>query len=1490
MKDITSHPGHNMNAITTSPKNNTSPLWNNAIPRTTTRLGGLLNRLARTAPMMLVLLAAPCGWGQGNPDCITLTCPASTGVDCSGASGTVVTWSIQATSTCAQNTTVSCNPASGTVFPQGITAVTCVATDTAGNRTSCTFDVNVHPDLSPPVLLLPAPIVASCGTVSATQPPVATVDFDVMARDNCEGSVSIQCVPPTGSVFPIGTNYVTCVATDANGNSATGTFPVIVNTACPECFSITCPRGPIVAPADRSGMATVEFEVFATNRCGGTINVICTPPSGSDFPVGTNGVACVVEVDGVRMDECQFLVVVPDEQPPVIKVPRNTSVQCSGWSLQGQAGRTINYLVTATDNVDAQPQLTCVPPSGSFFPLGTNVVTCTASDNAGNTSSRSFTIVVTSGPACEVVAPDPDFLTLPDNWDFEHGLTGWTPSGAAFETQPTLGDNVAVKRIGPLKDQIATKIGGDYWRDVGYPIGHHAGHWIGTAENHPDDSTVQGTMQGNGVKGWLRSRQFLIEKKYITFLVGGDEDLDKLRVELLVETDPSTPGAEEIASRWYAVAARDTGHDEESLRRELWTVQTYVGRWARIRVVDDSTTGHINVDDFRFQDEHPYWTPIAVGCTNILPVVQSGVQFFDWDAPVWGFADLHTHPMSYLGLGGKLMHGKPGGFDAPSLQMALGDCNCSHGGWGLDNDCGDYYRQLVMTVMDDKGNDPHREGYDEDPWKQFRNWPVFSTITHQQMWHEWIRRAYDGGLRVMVALCVNNELLAKATKGNLAHDDKTVGDIQIDAMKQFAALHSDFCQIAYDPFQLRQIIRENKLAIILGSELDSIGNLSHLSAVSAYPANEVEKLSSETLVRAELERLYAKGLRYIFPVHLVDNKFGGTAVGNIMLNVANKFYNGSAFDLEPAPASDNISYQMEKLDYTDEALAIGIPALVLGPALPAIATPILEATLAPVAPGAGTAIGSGVLPIAMIAAANTVLLNAIGVDPLPPEIWPLGGNFPTPPATDHGHRNRRGLTPLGKFAVKEMMRRGMMIDIDHMSIHTVTNVFSMAEEVPGGYPLNSGHNSARALGKERNENHRTARDYERMFALGGLAGVGFENSDVNSFDSYGPEQTYSSSEIPDDCAGTSKTFGQNYLYVFEKLRGRQIAFGTDIDGFIAAPGPRFGPQSAFGIHSTSKVQRDNQVRAQKHDGVLYSPKFGKPLTTAAFVGDAVDPDRETDHPARPEKGYEYNKDQRDFFAALRIFYWKPTASEDELKEIESALSDSYPNKRRVKEYAFGLVKGVTGADPGSDALSPDTETREKLGKAVYRYKAQNIAPPFEIIADPQKFFRFIQHGKVWDDYQKIFGTNTPMIRCKTDAKEWDINFEGVAHYGLMPDLLQDLHNVGLNSEDMTPLFLSAEHFAQMWVKCLKGAAAIQKPALRIYGGAIGGYFVEWYGESGDILEYTGNVGDPNSWRDYTGETTQEGSYKRAAISTSSRINGWFFRVRRPATPSAAGGQ
>src|SRR5262249_26334011 len=156
---------------------------------------------------------------------------------------------------------------------------------------------------------------------------------------------------------------------------------------------------------------------------------------------------------------------------------------------------------------------------------------------------------------------------------------------------------------------------------------------------------------------------------------------------------------------------------------------------------------------------------------------------------------------------------------------ALGDCNCDHGGWGADNECGDYYRQLLTSVMDDKGYSPHRAGYVFDGWKNFRNWPVFTTITHQQMWYDWMKRTYDVGHRVIVACCVNAQLLGRVSKGHLPYDDLWVSTNQIAEMKAFVTRHSDFMEIAYDPFQMREIVRGNRMAVILGSELDDIGNL-----------------------------------------------------------------------------------------------------------------------------------------------------------------------------------------------------------------------------------------------------------------------------------------------------------------------------------------------------------------------------------------------------------------------------------------------------------------------------------------------------------------------------------------------------------------------------------------------------------------------------------------------------------------------------------------
>jgi hypothetical protein len=60
--------------------------------------------------------------------------------------------------------------------------------------------------------------------------------------------------------------------------------------------------------------------------------------------------------------------------------------------------------------------------------------------------------------------------------------------------------------------------------------------------------------------------------------------------------------------------------------------------------------------------------------------------------------------------------------------------------------------------------------------------------------------------------------------------------------------------------------------------------------------------------------------------------------------------------------------------------------------------------------------------------------------------------------------------------------------------------------------------------------------------------------------------------------------------------------------------------------------------------------------------------------------------------------------------------------------------------------------------------------------------------------------NDPLRRHVFGNRDFDVNIDGVAHYGMLPDLLQDLRNVGLTASDLAPLFRSAEDYIRMWEK------------------------------------------------------------------------------------------
>ncbi len=85
-----------------------------------------------------------------------------------------------------------------------------------------------------------------------------------------------------------------------------------------------------------------------------------------------------------------------DQTLPVVNVPSEIIVPATDAS-----GAVVTFSASATDDVDGTLTPTCVPSSGSTFPIGTNTVTCSATDAAGNTGSAQFTVTVegiTIGP------------------------------------------------------------------------------------------------------------------------------------------------------------------------------------------------------------------------------------------------------------------------------------------------------------------------------------------------------------------------------------------------------------------------------------------------------------------------------------------------------------------------------------------------------------------------------------------------------------------------------------------------------------------------------------------------------------------------------------------------------------------------------------------------------------------------------------------------------------------------------------------------------------------------------------------------------------------------------------------------------------------------------------------------------------------------------------------------------------------------------------
>jgi hypothetical protein len=300
------------------------------------------------------------------------------------------------TEVCDEAVEVVCVPASGSVFPPGTTTVTCTATDDAGNTESCDFEVIVD-DSSPPEIVCLGDIFAECESIDG-----AVVDYPAPVISNeCNGAPTYECIPASGSRFPIGMTVVTCTATDQSGNSSTCTFKVQVDDTTPP--ETMCPANIGVECESPSG-TPVNYTASAHDTCDLSPDVTCDPPSGTVFPIGLSTVTCTAIDEAGNRSECEFTVSVVDTTPPDITCPDAISVECTGPD-----GTAVTFSAGAVDLCDLELEISCIPPSGSVFSIGTTTVSCTATDDAGNSNSCDFEVEVKDTTPPVIVCPDDMF-------------------------------------------------------------------------------------------------------------------------------------------------------------------------------------------------------------------------------------------------------------------------------------------------------------------------------------------------------------------------------------------------------------------------------------------------------------------------------------------------------------------------------------------------------------------------------------------------------------------------------------------------------------------------------------------------------------------------------------------------------------------------------------------------------------------------------------------------------------------------------------------------------------------------------------------------------------------------------------------------------------------------------------------------------------------------------------------------------------------------
>ncbi|MBK6425872.1 MAG: HYR domain-containing protein [Blastocatellia bacterium] len=230
--------------------------------------------------------------------------------------------------------------------------------------------------------------------------------------------VLVQSCP----VAPMGADVAITSVTDSPdpvnvGSNLTHTINAINNgpaAATGVSVSFTLPSGTTyVSSTTPMGWSTMSPPVGT----GGTVtfSTASIPNGGTASFTVVSAVPCNVPNATALFGQADIIAIEMDPNPgnslsemttvnnaaPTITCPANITQNNDA----NQCGAVVSFAATATDDAGCVATVACVPASGSFFPVGSTTVNCTATDAAGQMANCSFSVTIVDAQVPTITCP-----------------------------------------------------------------------------------------------------------------------------------------------------------------------------------------------------------------------------------------------------------------------------------------------------------------------------------------------------------------------------------------------------------------------------------------------------------------------------------------------------------------------------------------------------------------------------------------------------------------------------------------------------------------------------------------------------------------------------------------------------------------------------------------------------------------------------------------------------------------------------------------------------------------------------------------------------------------------------------------------------------------------------------------------------------------------------------------------------------------------------